>query len=140
MQCPGIVPEDVPFSFWHAYPGIMGARDPDLLCPPPHPRHAVTLAEMHALRWTVTADCPACRTRTHVDLSALRRLLGDDYVLWGKTSRCKVWVRWTLDRRCEGKVTFLAQSSQTGSLVTLKMTGEVRDAIHLRSQAATQRR
>lgn len=112
----------------------MGARDPDLSCPPPSPQAAVTVAEMHALRWIVTADCRACRTRVHVDLSAVRRVMGDDYVLWGKTSRCKVWVRWTLDRRCEGKVVFLAQSSQTGSEVPLRMTGMVRDAIMLRSQ------
>lgn len=77
-----------------------------------------------------------CRTRVHVDLSAVRRVLGDDYVLWGKTSRCKVWVRWTLDRRCEGKVTFLAQSSHSGTAVPLRMTGLVRDTIQLRSQAA----
>lgn len=113
----------------------MGSRDPDLICPPPRPHEALTVAEMHARRWIVTADCRACRTRVHVDLSAVRRVLGDDYVLWGKTSRCKVWVRWTLDRRCEGKVIFLAQSSQTGTEVPLRMTGMVRDAMMLRSQA-----
>lgn len=118
----------------------MGARDPDLLCPPPTPQAALTVAEMHALRWIITADCRACRTRVHVDLSTVRRVLGDSYVLWGKTSRCKVWVRWTLDRRCEGKVAFLAQSSQTGSEVPLRMTGMVRDAIQLRSQADAYRR
>lgn len=118
----------------------MGARDPDLLCPPPSPLAALTVAEMHALRWIITADCRACRTRVHVDLSAVRRVMGDDYVLWGKTSRCKVWVRWTLDRRCEGQVTFLAQSSQTGSEVPLRMSGMVRDAINVRSQADAYRR
>lgn len=118
----------------------MGSRDPDLLCPPPHPLDAVTLGEMHARRWIVTADCRACRTRIHVDLGERLRLLGPDVVLWGKTGRCKVWVRWSLDRRCEGRVVFFAQSSQTGSPVALKMTGEVRDAIRLRGQTAGQRR
>lgn len=113
----------------------MGARNPDLVCAPPSPLGALTLAEMHAQRWTITADCRACRTRVHVDLAALRRVMGDDYVLWGKSSRCKVWVRWTLDRRCEGQVTFLAQSSQTGSVVPLRMTGEVQSALDLRSMA-----
>lgn len=118
----------------------MGSRDPDLICPPPHPLDALTLADMHARRWIVTADCRQCRIRLHVDLAAQRRLLGDDFVLWGKTGRCKVYVRWSLDRRCEGRVIFLAQSSQTGSPVELKLTGEVRDAIRLHSQAAAARR
>ena len=111
----------------------MGARNPDLLAPPPHPLAALTLEEMHARRWIILAHCPACHARTHVDLSALRRLLGDDYVLWGRSTRCKAWIRWSLDRRCEGQVRFFAQSSMTGTAVALNMTGEVRDAIDLRS-------
>lgn len=118
----------------------MGARHPDTVVPPPHPLQALTLAEMHARRWVVLADCPACHTRTHVDLSALRRLLGNGYVLWGRTTRCKAWVRWEVDRRCPGQVAFLAQASLSGSVVVLRMTGEVRDAIHLRSQSDGQRR
>lgn len=117
----------------------MGARGPDAVCPPPHPLVALTLAEMSARRWTILAACPACHARTHVDLSALRRLLGDDYVLWGRTTRCKAWVRWEVDRRCPGQVAFLAQSSTTGSAVPLRMSGEVRDAIELRSQALSRR-
>lgn len=116
----------------------MGAKNPDLIKPPPNPYYAITVAEMRAERWTVTAYCPACRTRTHVDLDALRKLLGDDYVMWGARSRCKVWVRWNLDRRCEGRVSFLAQSSQNGSAVELKMSSEVRARIDLRRQAAAQ--
>lgn len=92
------------------------------------------MREMNARRWIVTAHCRACGTRVYVDLGALARLVGNDYVLWGRHPRCKVWVRWTVDRRCEGRVVFLAQSSQTGSVVPLEMTGEVRDAITLRSQ------
>jgi hypothetical protein len=113
----------------------MGAINPDRLCPPPNPLGALTLAEMHAARWTILADCPTCRTRFHVNLAAMRRVMGNDYVLWGKTTRCKVWVRWTLDRQCEGRVTFYAQSSQTGSAVALKMSGEVESVIQMRSQA-----
>ena len=95
---------------------------------------------MHARRWIVTAHCRACGTRVYVDLSALARLVGADYVLWGRHPRCKAWVRWSVDRRCEGKVTFLAQSSQTGSVVPLEMSGLVRDAIELRSQALSHQR
>lgn len=82
----------------------MGAKNPDRICPPPNPLTALTVADMHAARWIVTADCRACRTWVHVNLGALRRVMGDDYVLWGKSSRCKVWVPWNLDRRCEGRV------------------------------------
>lgn len=113
---------------------------PNLLCPPPNPQKALTVAEMHALRWIITADCRTCQTRVHVDLTAVRRVLGEDYVLWGKTSRCKVWVRWTLDRRCEGKVVFLAQSNQTGTEVALQMNDMVRDALQLRSRGEAYRR
>ncbi len=90
---------------------------------------------MAAEKWLVTTYCPQCRTRAYVDLPALAQLLGADYVLWGKPPRCTVWVRWTLDRRCEGRVEFVAQSGLTGSAVTLKMSGMVRDAIRLKSQA-----
>ena len=118
----------------------MGSRDPDLIASPPHPLAAVTLGEMLAERWIITAYCPQCRTRLHVDLAALARLLGDDFVFWGRHPRCKVWVRWTLDRRCDGHIEFSAQASQTGSAVPLRMTGVVRDAIRLRGQAMAARR
>lgn len=118
----------------------MGSRDPDLIAPPPSPMQAVTIGEMQARRWTITAFCPQCRTRLYVDLDALSRLLGPDYVLWGRHPRCKVWVRWSLDRRCEGRIDFVAQSSQTGSAIPLNMSGMVQDAIRLRSQAAAARR
>lgn len=118
----------------------MGSRNPDLICPPPSPIQAVTLSEMRGLRWIVTAHCRACGTRVYVDLGALAQLVGEDYVLWGKHPRCKAWVRWSVDRRCEGRVTFLAQSSQTGTVVPLEMSGMVRDAIELRSQASMSRR
>jgi hypothetical protein len=116
------------------------AANPDQLCPPPSPTAAVTVGEMRARRWFVTADCQQCRTRVHVDLDVMMKTIGSDFVLWGKRPRCKVWVRWTLDRRCEGRVVFLAQSSQTGSVVPLKMSGAVRDALDLRSQAKAYRR
>ncbi|SFS42015.1 hypothetical protein [Brevundimonas viscosa] len=117
----------------------MGARDPDTINSPPHPLTALTLAEMHARRWLVLAVCPTCGARTHVDLSALRRLLGDAYVLWGRSTRCKSWVRWEVDRRCPGHVAFWASSSLTGTAVPLRMSGEVRDAVELRAQAAQRR-
>ena len=107
----------------------MGAKDPDRVNPPPRPSDGLTLSAMHARRWLVTAHCPTCRARVHVDLAALIRLKGDDYVLWGRHARCKTWVRWSLDRRCEGRVTFLAQSCPNGSIVEMKMTREVREAI-----------
>lgn len=118
----------------------MGARNPDLICSPPSALQALTVGEMRGLRWIVTANCRQCRTRVHVDLEAVGRVMGEDYVLWGKHPRCKVWVRWTLDRRCEGRTDLLAQSSQTGSIVPLEMTGAVRDAMMLRSQSDAYRR
>lgn len=112
----------------------MGAKNPDLLAPPPMPGRDLTLADMAARRIVILAECPTCRTRSHVDLSALRRLLGDDYVLWGRTTRCKTWVRWEVDRRCPGKVRFYGAGSISGSVVELKMSGEVRSAVDWRNQ------
>lgn len=117
----------------------MGARDPDTVAPPPHPLTDLTLAEMHSRRRLVLAVCSVCGARTHVDVSALRRLLGDGYVLWGRSTRCKAWVRWETDRRCPGQVRFWASASLTGSAVPLRATGELRDAIELRAQAEQQR-
>lgn len=112
----------------------MGAKNPDLIAPPPSPLRVLTLGDMAAQRTVLIAECPVCRGRWHVDLSALRRLMGDDYVLWGRSTRCKTWVRWEVDRRCPGKVRFLAASSVSGSVVELRMTGEVRSAIDWRNQ------
>jgi hypothetical protein len=114
----------------------MGAKNPDLIAPPPSPIRELTLADMAARRTILIADCPTCRARTHVDLSALRRLLGDDYVLWGRRARCKTWVRWEVDRRCPGRVRFYGAGSVTGSARELTMSGEVQSAIDLRSQEA----
>lgn len=116
----------------------MGAKNPDLIAPPPSPGRALTLADMAAQRILILATCPTCRGTWHVDLSVLRRLLGDDYVLWGKTTRCKTWVRWELDRRCPGQVRFMGAGSVGGSVVPLKGSGEVQSAIQLRSQALSQ--
>lgn len=117
----------------------MGAKNPDLIAPPPSPLNALTLADMAARRVVIIAECPTCRVRSHVDLSALCRLLGDDYVLWGRTARCKTWVRWEVDRRCPGRVRFFGAGSISGSVVPLKMSGEVRSALDLRSQEAQRR-
>lgn len=117
----------------------MGAKNPDILAPPPMPARDLTLGDMAARRVMLLAECPACRGRWHVDLSALRRLMGDDYVIWGRTTRCKSWVRWEPDRRCAGKVRFYGAGSVGGSVVELKMSGEVRSAIEWRNQESQRR-
>src|SRR5690606_14440324 len=104
----------------------VGARDPDTVCRPPHPLDAVTVAEMRGRRWLVTALCGHCRTRLHVDLDALMALKGPGFVLWGKTSRCRVWA-YNVEDRCPGRVIFEARSVQGGSMRPLRMSAEVRD-------------
>lgn len=116
----------------------MGARDPDTVSPPPSPMQAVTVAEMRARRWLVTAVCGHCRIRLHVDLTAMIALKGPDFILWGRSGRCRVWA-YNVDDRCPGRVVFEARSVQGGSMRALKMTGEVRDAIDLRNQAGQRR-
>lgn len=96
--------------------------------------HAVTIAEMRARRWLVTACCSHCKTRLHVDLTVMISLKGPSFILWGKAARCRVWA-YNVDDRCPGTVVFEARSIQGGSMRSLRMSGEVRSAIDLRSQA-----
>lgn len=117
----------------------MGSRDPDTVSPPPSPLFGVTIAEMRARRWLITANCQHCRIRLHVDLTAMIALKGPDLILWGKTGRCRVWA-YNVDDRCPGRVVFEARSIQGGTIRALRMSGEVRDAIKLRSQAQSLRR
>lgn len=116
----------------------MGARDPDTVCMPPSPGQALTIAEMRARRWLITASCSYCKTRLHVDLTPMISLKGPDLILWGKTGRCRVWA-YNVDDRCPGTVVFEARSIRGGSMRTLRMSGEVLGAIDLRSQGAMMR-
>jgi len=117
----------------------MGARNPDIVSPPPSPQQALSIAEMRARRWLITANCTTCSIRLHVDLTAMIALKGPDFILWGKTGRCRVWA-YSVDDRCPGRVLFEARSIKGGSMMPLKMTGEVRSAIELRAQSEAMRR
>lgn len=99
---------------------------------------AVTAAEMRAEGWTLRGTCSLCRTQTHVDLGLIIVAKGPDYVLWGRSTRCKVWT-WDDDERCKGRIAFEARSVRGGSWRALRMSGEVQNAIQLRSQAASMR-
>lgn len=109
-------------------------KNADVLCGPPSPSEALTVGEMIERNWTITAYCPRCRVRLHVDLRALVQTVGPDYVLWGRTPRCRVWVQWDLDRRCPARVSFHAQSSIKGSAVEMKGGRWIDEAAQLRSQ------
>ena len=117
----------------------MGTKKPDVVRLPPMPSQAVTLAEMRASGWTVRATCTRCKIGLHTDLGQMIGLLGPDFVLWGRHPRCKVWT-WGDNERCAGTILFEVRSIRGGSWVAMRMTGEVRSAIDLRSQAAWQRR
>lgn len=117
----------------------MGARNPDTVRAPPMPAMAVTAAEMRAEGWTLRATCGRCRVQTHVDLNLIIIAKGPDYVMWGRTTQCKVWT-WGDDERCSGRMTFEARSIRGGSWRSLRMSGEVQSAIQLRNQMAAQRR
>lgn len=112
----------------------LGAKNPDLIARPPTPLDGLTLGDAVRLRWVVTSYCSQCKTRLHVATPALMQLLGEDYILWGRKPRCRVWVGWDLDRRCPGLVTFHAQASLKGSAVEMKWSREVDQAIEMRSQ------
>lgn len=100
----------------------------------------MTLIEMVERKWIVTSYCSQCRSRLHVSLEALVRVLGPDYILWGRRPRCRVWVQWDLDRRCPGRVTFHAQASLKGSAIEMKWSSEVDQILELRSLQRSQMR
>ena len=117
----------------------MGTKKPDVVRSPPMPAQALTLSEIRASGWTVRATCTTCKVSLHVDLGQMIALLGADFVLWGRHPRCKVWT-WGDDERCSGSVLFEVRSIRGGSWVAMRMTGEVRSAIELRSRAAGEAR
>lgn len=87
----------------------MSTKTPDVLCQPPAPEMALTLAEMHALRWTLIARCNRCRLAVWVNLSLLIRVHGPDAVWWGHQPPCP-------GMECrEGCLTYSAQSIRGGS-------------------------
>lgn len=117
----------------------MGTKRPDVVRSPPMPAQGVTLAEIRANGWTVRATCRTCRISLHTDLGQMIALLGEDFVLWGRHPKCKVWT-WGDNERCSGTVLFEVRSIRGGSWVAMRMTGEVQSAVELRSQAASQGR
>ena len=66
----------------------MSTKAPDVVCHPPDPMTALTLAEMHALRWRLTARCDTCKLAVKVNLALLIRLHGPDCIWWGHRPGC----------------------------------------------------
>lgn len=87
----------------------MSTKAPDVIRHPPTPEAALTLAEMHALRWILVARCNRCRLAVHVNLALLIRVHGPDCIWWGHQPRCPA-----VD--CSsGRLTYSAQSIRGGS-------------------------
>lgn len=111
----------------------MGARNPDTVRIPPMPGQAVTLAEIRAEGWTVRATCTRCRVGLHVDLASMLALLGPDFILWGKSPRCRVWA-YGDDERCPGRVLFEVRAIKGGSWRAMRWDGDVAAAVRRRDQ------
>ncbi len=87
----------------------MSTKSPDVICTPPAPEAALTLAEMHALRWLLVARCNKCRLAVRVNLALLIRVHGPDWIWWGRQPPCP-----GVDCR-DGRLTYIARSIKGGS-------------------------
>ena len=61
---------------------------------------APTVALLRREGWPVYASCMACGHASSVDLERLAEGKGADFILWGRTARCR-------EHRCRGRVMFL---------------------------------
>lgn len=91
----------------------MSTKQPDVICAPPSPLTALTLAEVHVRRWELKATCNRCTTKLRVSLPAMIRTHGPDAIWWGQTPRCP-------GLECErGVLTYSARTLRGGSWVSL---------------------
>lgn len=91
----------------------MSTKAPDVLCRPPSPQTAFTLAEMHVARWELQAGCARCKTHLRVSLPAMIKTHGPDAVWWGQSPKCPGYA-------CrDGVLTYSARSIRGGSWVSL---------------------
>lgn len=91
----------------------MSTKSPDVLVAPPSPLIAVTLAEMHVLRWELKAVCNRCSLKLRVSLPAMIRTYGPDAIWWGQAPRCP-------GLECDnGVLTYAARSLRGGSWVAM---------------------
>lgn len=92
----------------------MSTKAPDVLCNPPSPLTALTLGEMHQLRWTMIARCSKCSLAMKTNLAALIRLHGPDTMWWGHETACP-------GLECSGgRLTYSCQSINGGSWVSMR--------------------
>lgn len=110
----------------------MGRRNADRIRDPPDPLAGLTLGEVRRQGWAVRASCGQCATRLHVEVDVMIRLLGADFILWGRAPQCRAFP-WDSDHRCTGRVTFHARAipggrwvAMTASAAGLKLAAEVR--------------
>ncbi|PZQ62621.1 MAG: hypothetical protein DI570_09975 [Phenylobacterium zucineum] len=93
----------------------MSTKRPDVLCRPPSDLTALTLCEMHQLRWRLRGVCgaPGCGLAVKVSLPTLIRVYGPDKAWWGEHTPCP-------REECRGEITYWAQSIRSGSWKCMK--------------------
>jgi hypothetical protein len=70
--------------------------------------------------WEVFAYCPKCRTRLWVNLKALRKAMGRNFILWNRTVRCRA-ADWS-GARCSGRAHFEAKPGGLNRMLKLECT------------------
>ncbi len=73
---------------------------------------APTLADLRQHRFLVIARCKQCDLPMPVHLEVTASAKGWDYVLWGRSVRCKRW-------RCGGRMAFWCYPPQTNQAVEM---------------------
>lgn len=87
----------------------MSTKQPDVLVAPPSDLVAISLGEMHQLKWRLVARCDKCSTALNASLPMLIRVYGPDRIWWGARPPCP-------GLGCSGgRLTYSAQSISGGS-------------------------
>lgn len=91
----------------------MGRRNPDRYSDDDWRQAGFTVGAVIANRWLVYTECELCELRIEADLKRVARERGSNYVLWGRTARCR-------RMGCPGRVTFWCRPH--GALGDIAMT------------------
>ena len=85
--------------------------------------------------WELVAECERCGVALHVDLVALAKAVGPNFILWGLRPRCRVAIEHG-DGRCTGRVRFRARSIRGGTWVCVSRPGARRSALETQHMLA----
>lgn len=93
----------------------MGRRNPDRYTAADWMLAGRTVGAIISNRWLVYTECEVCDLRIQADLKRIAKERGGNYVLWGRTGRCR-------RMGCPGRVSFWCRPH--GADADIAMTSE----------------